>query len=248
MFIFSAYDTGKTTTGEQNNAGEGCEIMTGRHELKYYINSADCAQLRARLRTVAKRDKHSVDGAGYYVRSLYFDNYNDKVVTEKLSGLSRREKFRLRYYNGDISFIRLEKKSKANRLTYKESSVITAEQCTALSAGEYECLKIPNDPLLTELYTKIRYQNLRPKNIVDYRREAYIYRAGNVRVTFDSDIRTSIGVSGFLNPRSVTVPAAGSVILEIKYDGFLPDIIRDVLQISSRNQTEFSKYVAARLV
>ncbi|MDR0489735.1 MAG: polyphosphate polymerase domain-containing protein [Oscillospiraceae bacterium] len=222
--------------------------MNGRHELKYCVNVSDCAQLRARLRAVARADNNAGDDGGYKVRSLYFDNYSDKAVVEKLSGLSRREKFRLRYYNDDTSFIRLEKKSKANRLAYKETAIVTAEQCAALLAGEFECLKTPDSPLLMELYTKIRYQNLRPRSIVDYWREAYVFHAGNVRVTFDSNIRTSNSVSGFLDPKPVTIPATGLTVLEIKYDGFLPGIIRDILQIGWRNQTEFSKYAAARLV
>ena len=222
--------------------------MNGRHELKHYINAADCALLRMRLRTVARPDENADDDGGYRVRSLYFDNYSDKAVVEKLSGLSRREKFRLRYYKADTSIIRLERKSKANRLCYKESAPVTAEQCTALLAGCYDVLKVPDAPLLMDLYAKIRYQNLRPRNIVEYHREAYVFRAGNVRITFDSQIKTSNDVKGFLNPDLVTIPAAGAIILEIKYDGFLPDIIRDILQIGWRNQTEFSKYVVARLV
>jgi hypothetical protein len=222
--------------------------MNGRHELKHQINAADYAVLRARLRTVAKPDENAGADGGYIIRSLYFDNYSDKAVVEKLSGLSKREKFRLRYYNGDTSFIRLERKAKANRLSYKESAAITAEQCAALLAGDYECLKQPDVPLLMELYTKIRYQNLRPRNIVEYHREAYKFHAGNVRITLDSNIRVSNSVSGFLDPELVTIPAAEGIVLEIKYDGFLPDIIRNIIGIGSRNQTEFSKYVVARLV
>ncbi|ABX41088.1 polyphosphate polymerase domain-containing protein [Lachnoclostridium phytofermentans] len=220
----------------------------GRHEHKIYVNTSDFMQLSAKLKYIAKPDENVLEDGGYKIRSLYFDNYTDKAVVEKLSGQSKREKFRLRYYNDDTSFIRLERKSKANRLCYKESAVITAEQCESLLLGNYDCLKLPDSPLLMELYTKIRYQNLRPKNIVDYRREAYTYHAGNVRITFDSNIRTSNSVVGFLNPALTTIPAANAIIMEIKYDGFLPDIIRDILQIGSRNQTEFSKYVVARLV
>jgi len=222
--------------------------MYGRHELKHYINAADYAQLRARLRIVTQADEHAGEDGGYTVRSLYFDNYADKAVVEKLYGLSRREKFRLRYYNGDTSYIRLEKKRKANRLCYKQSAPLMAEQCVALLTGDYECIKLPEAPLLMELYTKIRSQNLRPRNIVEYRREVYKYRAGNVRITLDSNIRTSNFVKGFLNPQLTTIPATQAIIMEIKYDGFMPDIISDILQISCRNQTEFSKYVVARLV
>ena len=222
--------------------------MNGRHELKHYLNAADCAQLRARLLAVTRPDKNAVSDGSYTVRSLYFDNYMDKAVTEKLSGLSRREKFRLRYYNNDTSYIRLEKKRKTNRLCYKESATITNEQCRALLAGHFDVLRVPESPLLMELYAKIHYQNLRPRNIVEYRREAYIYRTGNVRITFDRNIRTSNNIIGFLNPTAPTIPATGAIILEIKYDNFLPNIIRDLVQMGSRNQTEFSKYVVARLV
>jgi len=222
--------------------------MNGRHELKHYINAADYAQIRARLRAVAKPDEHAGEDGGYTIRSLYFDNYSDKAVIEKLSGQSRREKFRFRIYNGDTSFIRLERKSKANRLTYKESAAITAQQCEELLAGRYDCLKQPDIPLLMELYTKIHYQNLRPRSIVEYHREAHKFHAGNVRVTFDTRIRTSNSVIGFLKPSLTTIPAASAIIMEVKYDGFLPDIIRDVLKIGNRNQTEFSKYLVARLV
>jgi len=197
---------------------------------------------------VAKPDKNAGEDGIYKVRSLYFDNYADKAVVEKLSGLSRREKFRLRYYDGDTTFIRLERKSRANRLAFKESAVISAKQCEDLIAGDYSCLKSFDEPLMMELYTKIRYQNLRPRSIIDYDREAYTYRAGNVRITFDSDIRTSNSVVGFLDPKLVTIPATGAIVLEVKYDGFLPDIIRDIVHIGNRNQTEFSKYVVARLV
>jgi len=222
--------------------------MNGRHELKYYINYADYAQLTARLHHVAKPDKHAGNDGGYIVRSLYFDNYSDKAVVEKMSGLSRREKFRLRYYNDDLSFIRLEQKSKSNRMCYKRSAPITADQCREILQGDYRCLNSPNSPLFMELYTKLHYQNLRPRSIVTYHREAYAYPAGNVRITFDGNIRTSNSVMAFLNPELVTIPASVATIMEIKFDGFLPDVIRDALQLGTRNQTEFSKYVVGRFV
>ena len=222
--------------------------MNGRHEYKYYINPSDYAQLRSRLRAIAKRDKNTDENGGYKIRSLYLDNYADKLVSEKLAGVSRREKFRIRYYNNNIDFIRLEKKSKSNKLIYKESAILTKEQCSEILSGKYECLKTENVPLLTELYTKIHYQNLRAKSIIDYDREVYIYPAGNVRVTIDSRIRMSSNVSGFLNPDLVMIPAANAIILEVKYDGFIPDVMRDILQINQRSRTEFSKYVVSRLV
>ncbi len=222
--------------------------VNGRHEHKLYINLSDYIELSSKLKNIAQLDKNALDNNGYKIRSLYFDNYSDKAVTEKLSGLSRREKFRIRLYNDDPSFIRLEKKFKINRMCYKEKVSITKSQCESILANRYEVLKESEDPFLMELYAKVQYQNLRPRTIVDYTREAYIYPAGNVRITLDKNIRTSSNVQGLFDSELVTIPAARYIILEIKYDGFLPDIIRKVIQIGNRNETEFSKYVVSRLV
>ena len=222
--------------------------MKGRHEHKFYINYADYLQLRSRLSVVAKPDKNTDETGGYKIRSLYFDNYADKAVMEKQAGVNRREKFRMRYYNDNTEFIRLEKKSKVNHLTYKTNTPITKAQCEALLLGHDACLKNENDPLMLELYTKMHTELLRPKNLVDYEREVYVYPAGNVRVTFDKNIRMSNSIGQFLTPDSVMIPSANAFILEIKYDGFLPEVIRKILQIDRRVQTEFSKYVVSRMV
>jgi len=220
----------------------------GRHELKHYINYADVLQLRSRLPFVARVDENAREGNGYRVKSLYFDNYNDKALKEKIDGVNEREKFRLRLYHADTSFIRLEKKSKKNGLSYKEGTVITEESCRRLLAGDLEVLKESGQPLCMELYTKMHYQQLRPKNIVDYQREAYVYPAGNVRVTIDYDIRTSCNVNDFLSLKPILIPVPEVYILEVKFDSFLPEIIRGVVSLSSRRSTAFSKYAVTRLI
>lgn len=222
--------------------------MKGRHEHKFYINHADYLQLRSRLRIVASPDKNSGEKGGYKIRSLYFDNYADKAVMEKQAGVNRREKFRIRYYNNNNEFIRLEKKSKVNNLTYKTSTPITKQQCESLLLGDYASLKNEDESLMLELYTKIHTELLRPKNIVDYEREVYVYPVGNVRITFDKNIRMSNSIKQFLDFDSAMIPSANAFILEIKYDGFLPAVIGDMLQIDRRTQTEFSKYVVSRMV
>ncbi|HHY43165.1 MAG: polyphosphate polymerase domain-containing protein [Zhaonellaceae bacterium] len=220
----------------------------GRHELKHYINYADVIELRSRLPFVAKPDKNSIEGNGYRVKSLYFDNYNDKALKEKIDGVNEREKFRLRLYNDDTSFIRLEKKSKKNGICFKESATISEEECRRLLDGDFAVLKEKENSLCLELYAKICYQQLRPKNIVDYRREAYVYPIGNVRVTLDYDIRTSQSIHDFLKSEPVPIPISGVYILEVKYDSFLPEIIRGMVSLSSRRSTSFSKYTATRII
>lgn len=220
----------------------------GRHELKHYINYADVLQLRSRLPLVTSLDKNTAEGIGYRVKSLYFDNYNDKALREKIDGLNEREKFRLRLYNDDPSYIRLEKKRKHGGICFKESAPISATTCERLLQGDLDALQENGTPLQLELYTKMHYQQLRAKNIVDYQREAFIYPIGNVRVCLDSDIRTSNNVHDFLKPKPVPVPISGVYILEVKYDSFLPEIIRGMVSLSSRRSTAFSKYAATRAI
>ncbi len=220
----------------------------GRHELKLYINYADFLQLRAKLPYVLKSDKNAIDGQAYKVRSLYFDNYNDKALREKLDGVNVREKFRLRLYNDDSSYILLEKKSKQNSRCFKQKAPLTLDQCLKLLSGQYEVLKENQEPLLLELYAKIHSQLLRPKNIVEYRREAYVLPAGNVRVTLDYELRASYDVKNFLAPEIITIPIPGTIIMEIKYDNFLPELIRGLVTLSSRQSTAFSKYAVGRKI
>jgi len=218
-----------------------------RHEWKHEISHADRIVIRQRLRAIAKPDNHSRDGC-YHVRSLYFDTPEDRALREKLDGVSRREKFRIRFYNGDTSLIHLEKKSKLAGLGSKELASLSAGEAATLVAGDREWMRDCDRPLVRELYVKMKQQGLRPKTIVDYTREAYFYEPGNVRVTLDYDIRTGLSCTDFLNPDCIMIPAGNApVVLEVKWDSFLPDIIRDVVQLGNRRSGSFSKYAACRI-
>ena len=218
-----------------------------RHEWKHEINLADLFVIRQRLRAVMTPDRHTIDGR-YLIRSLYFDNARDKALREKIDGVNMREKFRIRYYNHDPSVIHLEKKSKRNGLGSKFSANLTAEEAQRIVDGDLDWMLGSDRPLVQELYCKMRGQGLRPKTIVDYTREPYLYRPGNVRVTFDYDIRTGLSCTDFLNPDCVTVPAGDAgIILEVKWDEFLPDIVRDAIWVPGRRETAFSKYAQCRI-
>ena len=222
--------------------------MQYRHEWKHEISYLDKLTIRSRLRLVARADPHAQDGK-YLIRSLYFDNPEDKALREKIDGVNMREKFRIRYYNGDTSLIHLEKKSKLNGLGTKFSAPLTAEEAQRIVDGEIDWMRTASDrPLVQELYCKMRWQRMAPKTIVDYTREPFIYGPGNVRVTFDYDIRTGLGSTDFLNPDCPTVPAGDApIILEVKWDNFLPDIIRDAVQTPGRRVGAFSKYAQCRI-
>lgn len=221
--------------------------MDFRHEWKHEINSADMMILRHRLQAVMQLDEHAINGK-YEIRSLYFDNLSDKALREKLDGVNIREKFRIRYYNGDISCIHLEKKYKKGNLGNKTSTPLTKEEALKITDGCFDWMQEHENPLIRELYRKTTTQGLRPKIIVDYTREPYIYPPGNVRVTIDYDIRTGLFHKDFLNPDCPTIPIRNSpIILEVKWDSWLPDIIREILQLGNRHCTAFSKYAASRM-
>ena len=217
------------------------------HEWKHELNLSDRIAVRQRLRLIARPDEHA-DGGRYLIRSLYFDNLADQALREKIDGVNRREKFRIRYYNGDFSLIHLEKKSKLNGLGTKDMAELSAAEAQAIVDGDLSWMPNSGRPLVQELYGKMRSQGLRPRTIVDYTREPFVYAPGNVRVTLDYDIRTGLRCTDFLNPDCVTIPAGDPVtILEVKWDAFLPDVIRDAVQLKGRRSAAFSKYAACRV-
>lgn len=221
--------------------------MKLRHEWKHEITVSDSLVLSSRLSAVAQRDIHGQNGR-YEIRSLYFDDPQDTALREKINGVNRREKFRIRYYNGDASYICLEKKSKWNGLCGKRSVLLSAQEVQSILETDLSWMPDSGRPLIQELYCKMKVCGLKPRTIVDYTRDAYVFPAGNVRVTLDSNIRTGLGSTDFLNPACVTVPAGDApIILEVKWDEFLPDIIRTAVQLPGRHASAFSKYAACRI-
>lgn len=221
--------------------------MDYRHEYKHTITAYDREVLRTRLRTICQTDSHAIGGK-YEIRSLYFDNLDDLALREKLDGIRVREKFRIRCYNGDSSFIHLEKKTKIDSLGTKAQTMLTAEEVRAICAGDTAWMAASERALVRELYVKMRNLGLRPCVLVDYTREPFVYPAGNVRVTLDYNIRTGLKNVDFLNPDCVTIPVMGDpIILEVKWDGFLPSVIRDAVQLEGRSTGAYSKYAACRM-
>ncbi len=220
-----------------------------RHELKYKITYSDYLALRSRLRTVMKPDPNVGDAGQYLISSVYFDDLDDTALAEKLTGVQKREKFRLRYYNNNFSEVKLEKKQKNGSLCLKTSAWLTEHEYRDIITGNIAFMPKHPSPLVNELYFKIKSKNLRPKVNVSYIREPYVYAPGNVRVTFDMDIKTSAFNRDFLSGNNAAISAQdnfGDIILEVKYDEFLPEIVAMLLQTDGVRQQAFSKYAACR--
>ena len=221
--------------------------MKLRHELKHSINPGEDMILTSRLRKLFPHDSNADSHGSYRVSSLYFDTPYDKALRQKIDGVNSREKFRLRHYNADLSFIRLEKKYKINGLCGKRSAKISAQQVEKLLSGDIDFLLTSGEALLMELYSKMRGQQLAPKTIVTYDREAFLFAPGNVRITIDRNLRTGLDSTDFLNPHLCHAPVSdGLAVLEVKYDAFLPEIVKMAVQIPNRQAAAYSKYAVCR--
>lgn len=219
-----------------------------RKEMKYSLTEAESRLLASKLAVFMQRDSHAENGM-YFIRSLYFDNLYDKALREKLSGVAVRDKFRIRYYDFNMDFIRLEKKSKRYALGHKYQCRLTAEEVKKIILGTWEWMAEDERPLVRELYLKMKLELFRPSVIVDYQREPFTYAPGNVRITFDKKLRACKDVRAFFQKDAPTVPIMtdGKCIMELKYDDFLPDVIhRTVLTTKTREQA-YSKFAACRI-
>ena len=218
-----------------------------RHEFKHQISPPEDLVLSGRLRRLFAHDAHAGPDGSYRVTSLYFDTPYDAALREKLDGADRREKFRLRYYEADPAWLKLEKKFKVNGLCGKRSARLSREEGERLLAGDAGFLLQLEEPVLRELYHKLRGSLLAPRTAVCYDREAFLYAPGNVRVTLDRNLRTGRSPLDFLRPeRFLLKPLEGLTVLEVKYDAFLPELVSMAVQVPGRRAAACSKYALCR--
>ncbi|MHC1693820.1 MAG: polyphosphate polymerase domain-containing protein [Eubacteriales bacterium] len=222
--------------------------MQARHEYKHSLNYLDYSVLKGRLDKILPHDSNAGSDGEYLVRSLYFDTPGDKALREKIDGTNRREKFRIRRYGDNTVDLKLEKKSKVNGLCYKKSTPLSPDEVSAICTGDTGWMVTDGRELVVELYSKMKGQCLCPKTIVEYVREPFVCSAGNVRITFDRDIRTGLLSTDFLNNILPVVPVGNElVLLEVKYDAFIPDFLVKLLNIEGRRASACSKYALSRI-
>ncbi len=219
-----------------------------RNELKYVVSETQIACLKSRVRPFMELDEHTGEDGVYSIRSIYFDDYRNTNFYENEEGTSPREKFRIRIYNGDGERIRLELKRKERGKIHKDSCILTKEQCEAVIHAKLLSCEKEDPPILQKFCLQQKNCLLEPKVIVEYEREPYIYKNGNVRITFDRNIRSSNRRENFFDDRIYSRPIMpiGQHLLEVKYDEYLPDHIYRSLQLENLRLTTFSKYYLCR--
>ena len=219
-----------------------------RHEFKYLCTEAQLAILSSRLSGILPKDKH-VDSDGIYrIKSLYFDDRNNRCYYENEDGVSPREKFRIRIYGNSPDKISLECKRKEQGKIHKTSCNLSMEEFNYLAykKGSIPFEKLP--PLAQKLQLLRMTDGMEPKVIVAYERTPYVYKNGNVRITFDRNITSSGQVNQFFNENIKRRPILpfGMQLLEVKYDEYLPDVVYHALILENMQRTEFSKYYLCR--
>ena len=224
------------------------EGHTLRHELKYYINYNVYHVLRERLQKVVSMDENMPDEEGYLISSIYFDDIYHSAMEEKIAGTRFRKKFRIRSYGLNDSLIRLECKSKFNEYISKTSARLSREEYDKILQGDYSFLIERKERVCQELYCYNKTKLLKPVVVVEYMREAYVYQLGNVRITFDKDIASSVtNIDMFSDTYATTkVLPNDRMVLEIKYDDFIPSHILQILQTAMTERCAISKYVMCR--
>lgn len=220
-----------------------------RHELKYYITLGEYELLRRKLSLTMERDAFAKKNGGeYFIRSLYFDDRDDSAFREKLSGIDERDKFRIRIYDMRDDVIKLECKHKSNGYIKKQSIGLSRKEYEKLISGDRLFLLNRPEPFARRMYLEFAQRALKPAVIVDYTREAFVFPMEDVRVTFDKNIRTGLRSVDMFNAGIPTYPVIDDygMVLEIKFNRFLPTYIRSLLQLEASQRSAISKYVLCR--
>lgn len=216
-----------------------------RNEFKHLINYHDYTLIRSRLQSLLATDKHVEADGSYTVRSLYFDDYYNRAYHDKYAGVLNRSKYRIRIYNYSEDRITLEKKNKVGAYNYKQNAPLTAEEVNCILDGQYDfLLKSPHN-LLRIFYHECVSNFMRPRVVVDYEREPFVMEAGDVRITFDKNVRAGLEGFDIFDSCMPMVEALrpGMLILEVKYTELLPTMVREALPSRASEYTAVSKYI-----
>lgn len=229
--------------------------MKRRKEYKYFCTDAHLLIIENYIKGIMKRDVHQT-GDTYNIRSIYFDNLDDKCFMENDAGVDMRSKYRIRTYDLNPDFIRAEIKIKYNDTCAKESTVIDREMYKSIMENSTVPFKDSDSKILTDSSVIDKYrtaivgEGFRPATVIEYERTAYTYDIGNVRITFDKNISVSRRFENFFDENLHAIPMLpkGMHILEVKYDELLPDYLGRCINGLDLTRATFSKYYTSRLI
>ena len=221
-----------------------------RHELKFKISSSAADVLKQKLSLILDKDKNAYYSDGsYLIRSLYFDDRDSSSYYEKMDGVLYRKKYRIRMYNDDDSFIRLEKKMKHNNFTAKEQMLISKDIYSKILNGKIDEISKPKG-LLLEFINDYKTKGLIPSIIVEYHRLAFTYPISEVRITFDSNVQSGLYNYDLFDKKypRFDVLEPGMQVLEVKFNEVLPLHIANILNDIPSAREAVSKFAICRSI
>lgn len=221
-----------------------------RHELKFKISNSAAEVLKQKLSLILKKDKNAYYSDGsYLIKSLYFDDLDSSSYYEKMDGVLYRKKYRIRVYNNNDEFIRLEKKMKHNTYTAKEQILISKDIYSKILNGKLDEIDSPTG-LLEEFITNSKTKHLVPSVIVLYHRIAFTYPISEVRITFDSHIQSGLYNYDLFDKEvpMYDVSEPGKQVLEVKFNEVLPLHIANILNDIPSCKEAVSKFAICRSI
>lgn len=221
-----------------------------RSEDKFLINSSDIFYFKSTLNKILPIDENIDDfSKSYNVQSIYFDTIFNDDLRNKLDGNKDRKKIRIRVYNKDLKTAKLEIKHKSSSYSKKISQKLTSEEVSILLNSNLN--KFLEKNTFIRDYFLTNNEIIHPTSVVTYDRFAFKFPISNIRITIDTDIRghgnnlrfpiTNIANGLRLTPNFIDV-------VEVKYDGTLPTVIKNTLSQFRLLRSAVSKYTLSRFL
>ena len=224
------------------------QLETYRHEVKYFISQAGLKILSGIFADVLEPDSHGNEYNEYWIRSLYFDSMDNVDYFDKMSGTLKRKKIRMRIYDLHQKKIKLEIKNKFSDYILKEISFLDRSDASEIINGNIDVLLKANQSVLNRIYYFMQRNYYRPVVLVEYEREAYVSSLESIRITIDKNIRSNSTNLDLFDPNVSMNPVFDhdTVVLEVKFNRFLPHWIKEILKNISGERYAISKYCLSR--
>lgn len=230
-----------------------------RFEYKYIFPANQLEKLRALIRPYMELDRHAMENGGEYtVRSIYFDTPDLECYYQKLAGVKRRNKVRLRGYNNeeDGNPVFFEIKKKVDEPLFKNRASLSFEEAKAILSGKppedffqktAKGVKFLNDA--RRFLYHLHARRMQPVVTVIYEREPFQAilkdRENDLRITFDKNLR-AVPYPSLENlfDDSISHPVdEQNYIMEIKFNRYLPAWARAIITTMGLKKGPASKYV-----
>ena len=226
-------------------------MISGRYELKYLLNYDDYFNVKCKILPFVRKDFYTRNSNRhkYFIKSLYFDNYNYLILNDKLEGEKNRIKLRFRCYNDIKSmnkFIRVEIKKRYGEIIKKDSTNI--DLYTYENFMQNKLFSDNDNLILKQFNIYINKYSLNPCINIEYFREVFESKIDkNLRLSFDHNTKSS--KSKDLFPQSVPIKFANTdlIVMEIKINKQIPLWLNKIINENSLNNVTHSKYANGTL-